>query len=97
MSPDDFERETRRIFRWRMIPYKLLTALMGIKWEGYVAEVEGKVAGGGMYIGRKEQMAVTNLMVDPEYRRRGVGQALLEKRLERLSELGLSLRDCPGT
>jgi len=33
-------------------------------------------------------MSVTNLMVDPEYRRQGIGQALLVKRLQRLSERG---------
>ena len=90
LTPDDFERETRRIFRWRMIPYKLLTRLMGIKWEGFVAEKDGKVVGGGMYIGRDNQLTLTNLMVEPAYRRQGIGQALLVKRLERLRELGYS-------
>src|SRR5512136_3081323 len=88
LTPEDFERETRRIFRWKMIPYRLLTALMGIKWEGFVAEKDGKVVGGGMYIGRKNRMSVTNLMVDPAYRRQGVGQALLARRLERMAERG---------
>lgn len=88
LTPEDFERETRRIFRWRMIPYRLLTALMGIQWEGFVAEWDGKVVGGGMYIGREGRMTLTNLMVDPAYRRRGVGQALLVRRLERLKERG---------
>jgi len=88
LTPEDFERETRRIFQWKMIPYRLLTALMGIKWEGFVAEKDGKVVGGGMYIGRDKRMSVTNLMVDPEYRRQGVGQALLVRRLERMAERG---------
>ena len=88
LTPEDFDRETRRIFQWKMIPYRLLTALMGIKWEGFVAEKDGKVVGGGMYIGRDNRMSVTNLMVDPEYRRQGVGQALLARRLERMSERG---------
>ena len=88
ITPEDFELETRRIFRWRMIPYKLLSHLMGIKWEGFVAEKDGKVVGGGMYMGRNNRMILTNLMVDPEFRRQGIGQALLLKRLERLSELG---------
>ncbi len=88
LTPEDFERETRRIFQWKMIPYRLLTALMGIKWEGFVAETDGKVVGGGMYIGRNNRMSVTNLMVDPEYRRQGVGQALLVRRLERMTERG---------
>jgi ribosomal protein S18 acetylase RimI-like enzyme len=88
LTPEDFERETRRIFQWKMIPYRLLTAFMGIKWEGFVAEKDGKVVGGGMYIGRNNRMSVTNLMIDPEYRRQGVGQALLVRRLERMSERG---------
>ncbi|PWB50545.1 MAG: hypothetical protein C3F13_16465 [Anaerolineales bacterium] len=88
LTPEDFERETRRIFRWKMIPYRMLTTLMGIKWEGFVAEKDGKVVGGGMYIGRDKRMSVTNLMVDPEYRRQGVGQALLVRRLERIAQRG---------
>jgi GNAT superfamily N-acetyltransferase len=88
INPEDFEHETRRIFRWKMLPYKLLTTLMGVKWEGFVAEKDGKVVGGGMYIGRNNRMTITNLMVDPEYRRQGIGQALLVSRLERLSERG---------
>jgi ribosomal protein S18 acetylase RimI-like enzyme len=74
ITPEDFEQETRRIFRWKMIPYRLLTALIGIKWEGFVAEKDGKVVGGGMYIGRNNRMSITNLMVDPEYRRQGIGR-----------------------
>jgi len=88
ITPDDFAQETRKIFRWKMVLYKLLTALMGVRWEAFVAEKDGKVIGGGMYIGRNNQMTVTNLMVDPEYRRQGIGQALLVRRLERLSERG---------
>jgi ribosomal protein S18 acetylase RimI-like enzyme len=88
LTPDDFERETRRIFRWRMVPYKVLTRLMGIQWEGFVAEKDGKVVGGGMFIGRDHRMTLTNLMVEPACRRQGIGQALLAKRLERLRELG---------
>ena len=88
ISPEDFEQETRRIFRWRMLPYRLLTALTGVKWEAFVAEKDGKAVGGGMYIGRNNRMTITNLMVDPEYRRQGIGQALLVRRLERLAERG---------
>ena len=88
ITPEDFEQETRRIFRWKMVPYRLLAALMGVKWEEFVAEKDGKVVGGGMYIGRNNRMYITNLMVDPEYRRQGIGQALLVRRLERLSERG---------
>ena len=88
ITPEDFEQETRRIFRWNMLPYKLLTALMGIQWEGFVAEKDEKIVGGGMYIGRNHRMTITNLMVDPAYRRQGIGQALLIHRLERMKERG---------
>jgi ribosomal protein S18 acetylase RimI-like enzyme len=88
ITPQDFERETRKIFRWKMIPYKLLTMLMNIKWEGFVAEKGEKVVGGAMFMGKKDHMVLSNLMVDPEYRRQGIGQTLLIKRLERLAELG---------
>lgn len=86
MTPDSFARQTRQIFRWRMIPYKLVTMLMGIQWEAFVAEVNGHAVGGAMYVGRKNRFVITNLMVDPAYRRQGIGQALLVKRLERLSQ-----------
>jgi hypothetical protein len=72
-----------------MIPYKLLTALMGIQWEAFVAEVNGHAVAGAMYMGQKNRIVVTNLMVEPAYRRQGIGQALLIKRLERLSQLGV--------
>ncbi len=88
ITAEDFARETRRIFRWKMLPYKLLTALMGVQWEAFVAEKDGRVVGGGMYMGREGRMSLTNLMVDPAYRRQGIGQALLLKRLERLKERG---------
>jgi ribosomal protein S18 acetylase RimI-like enzyme len=88
LTPEDFEQETRRIFRWHMIPYRMLTSLMGIEWEGFVAEIGGKVVGGGMYSGRNKFMSISNLMVDPAYRRMGIGQALLIKRLARLTERG---------
>jgi hypothetical protein len=53
----------------------------------FVAEVDGQIVGCGGYLGRK-QMELLNLMVAPQYRRRGIGQALLEKRLQRLTEKG---------
>ncbi len=54
MTPEGFARQTRQIFRWKMIPYKLLTALVGIQWEAFVAEVNGRAVAGGMYGGRKK-------------------------------------------
>jgi len=90
ITPEDFEQETRRIFRWNMVPYRLLTAMMGIQWERFVAEKNRKVVGGRMYVGRNNRMSITNLMVDPAYRRLGIGQALLVRRLERPTAASLS-------
>ena len=89
MTPEGFARQIRQIFRWNMIPFRLLTALVGIQWEAFVAEVNGHIVGGGMYMGRKKRMNLEYLMVEPAYRRQGIGQALLVKRLERLTELGI--------
>ncbi len=89
-TPDSFINQIRMITRGRMIPFKLLSALAGIQWELLVAEADGRVVGCGAYLGRK-QMELTNLMVHPDYRRRGIGQALLVKRLQLLAEKGYPL------
>ncbi len=86
-TPESFIRQAQIVTRGRMIPFKAITALAGIKWELFVAEVEGKIVGFGSYLGRK-QMELANLMVHPDFRRRGIGQALLEKRLQHLAEKG---------
>jgi ribosomal protein S18 acetylase RimI-like enzyme len=88
-TPEDFVGEIRMVARGRLIPFKILSALAGYKWEILVAEVDGSVVGCAGYLGRG-QMELANLMVHPDYRRRGIGQALLEKRLERLTERGYS-------
>jgi ribosomal protein S18 acetylase RimI-like enzyme len=86
-TSESFVRQVRLATRGRMIPFKVVTALAGIKWGLFVAEVEGNVVGFGSYLGRK-QMELANLMVHPNYRRRGIGQVLLEKRLQHLAEKG---------
>jgi ribosomal protein S18 acetylase RimI-like enzyme len=86
-TPESFARQIRMVTRGRMIPFKVLAALAGYRWELFVAEVDGKVVGCGGYVGR-QHMELSNLMVHPQYRRRGIGQALLKKRLQRLTEKG---------
>lgn len=86
-TPESFARQVKMITRGRMIPFKVLAALAGYRWELFVAEADGKVVGCGGYVGR-QHMELSNLMVHPQYRRRGIGQALLEKRLQRLAEKG---------
>jgi N-acetylglutamate synthase-like GNAT family acetyltransferase len=67
-----------------MIPFRIFTKLAGIHWALFIAEVDGQVIGCGGYQG-SQQMELSNLMVHPHYRRRGIGQALLEKRLKTLA------------
>lgn len=88
-TPESFIQQIRMISRGRMIPFKLLSKLAGIQWQLLVAEVDGNVVGCGAYLGRK-QMELTNLMVHPDYRRRGIGQAILVKRLQCLATEGHS-------
>jgi ribosomal protein S18 acetylase RimI-like enzyme len=89
MTADGFAQQIRMATKGRMIPLKITTALSGYKWEVFVAEVDDQVVGCGGYLGR-QRMELVNLMVHPDYRRRGIGQALLEHRLERLATLGCS-------
>lgn len=86
-SPDSFSRQIRMAARARMIPFRLLTAFSGINWGLFVAEKGGEVVGFSSYLGR-ETVELANLMVHPDYRRQGIGNALLEMRLQALSRLG---------
>ena len=86
-TPEGFAKQVRMVAKGRMLPFKLLTAFSGIRWKLFVAELDGKIVGFGSYLGRT-QMELANLMVHPKYRRQGIGQALLEKRLEHLREQG---------
>jgi len=86
-TPASFARQVRMVARGRMVPFKMLSALAGIQWELFVAEVDGKVVGCGSNQGCK-QTELSNLMVHPQHRRQGIGQALLEKRLQSLTEKG---------
>jgi len=87
MTPEGFIGQVRMIMRGRMIPFRLVTAIAGIHWEMFVAEVDGQVVGCGGYVGRRH-IDLGNLMVVPDYRRQGIGQKLLEYRLKRLTDLG---------
>lgn len=82
-----FSQQIRMVTRGRMIPFRLFTRLAGYKWAIFVAEVDGRIVGCGGYIGRK-QVELANLMVHPDYRRQGIGRALLQKRLTYLAEAG---------
>ena len=71
-TAEGFAQQVRMITKGRMIPFKMVTRLAGYTWEILVAEVNGQVVGCGGYMGRK-QMELVNLMVHPDYRRRGIG------------------------
>lgn len=83
----DFNRQIQTATRGRMIPFKIFSRLAGYTWAIFVAEMGGRIVGCGGYIGR-QQVALVNLMVHPHYRRRGIGQALLQKRLAHLAQSG---------
>ena len=57
---------------------RLLTRLLRYRLEMIVAEVDGNVAGFMMLTGR-DQVNMNTLMVDPQYRRCGIGAALMEE------------------
>ncbi len=52
---------------------------------GMVAEVEGDVVGFMIYELHKTRLHILNFAVDPDYRRRHVGRAMLDKLLGKLS------------
>jgi ribosomal protein S18 acetylase RimI-like enzyme len=89
IRPDDFAQHMRQVARGRMIPFRVQSALAGITFEIVVAEQDGAVVGFGMYAGR-QRMYLSTLMVLSAYRRQGIGQALLAKRLQRIRERGYS-------
>jgi GNAT superfamily N-acetyltransferase len=75
-----------------MIPFRLFSALAGYKWAIFVAEKDGVIVGSASYLGSgNDRVNLANLMVHPDHRRQGVGQALLEKRLEVLTQKGCAL------
>jgi len=66
---------------------RLLTRLLRYRLEMIVAEVDGNVAGFVMMTGR-DQVNLNTLMVDPQYRRHGIGVALIEETFRRASSWG---------
>lgn len=85
VSQEEFLRQVRFITRGRMIPFGVLSSLAGIRWQMFVAEKSGQIVGCGAYLGNRP-VKLANLMVHPDYRRRGIGEALLVRRLEALAD-----------
>lgn len=88
VSPDSFFRQIRLATRGRMVPLRLLSLLTSFRWQMFVAELDGRVVGCGGYVGERPAR-LANLMVHPDYRRRGIGQALLVHRLHALAQRGV--------
>ncbi|MCB8975815.1 MAG: GNAT family N-acetyltransferase [Ardenticatenaceae bacterium] len=86
-SPTSYINQIKTVTRGRMIPFRIISALAGIKWRLFVAEVDDQVVGCGSYLGR-QQIELANLMVHPQYRRQGIGQALLKTRLQYIHKEG---------
>jgi ribosomal protein S18 acetylase RimI-like enzyme len=66
---------------------RVLTGLFRYRLEMIVAEVDGNVAGFVMLTGR-DRVNMNTLMVDPQYRRCGVGATLVEETSQRAQSLG---------
>ena len=87
VTADALTQQIRLATKGRMLPFRLLSWAAGIQWEMLVAELDGELVGCGGYTGR-QKMELSNLMVLPAYRRQGIGQQLLQERLERLQAHG---------
>ena len=64
---------------------------LGEKTECYLATIDGRVAGGATLAVRGRIAGLFGASTLPEFRKRGVQTALLQKRLERAAELGCEL------
>lgn len=87
ISPENFARQARFLMRGRMIPFHLVKMLTGIEWEVLIAEEGNKMVGCAGYVGR-EQVELGYLMVQPEHRRRGIAQTLIQRCLEMVKAEG---------
>lgn len=89
MSPESLRQQIRWITFGRMLPFKALTSISGIKWQIFVADEDDRIVGCAAYMGRGESRELANLMVDPTYRRKGIGEALLTTRINELRSQGI--------
>lgn len=88
LTEERFVQLVKTVTRGRMIPFKLLSKLTGTKMGFFVAEINGRIVGFAAYQGQ-QKIELSNLMVAPDVRRRGVGQALLKARLNALKVKGI--------
>jgi ribosomal protein S18 acetylase RimI-like enzyme len=76
-----------RLRSLRRAHIRLFSRLLRYRLEMIVAEVDGDVAGFIMATGR-DHIDMNTLMVDPQYRRAGIGAALLEETFRRIHSWG---------
>lgn len=88
ITPASQRQRLRFAAQWGMVPFRLLTALAGYQWALLVAEADGQVVGSAMFVGRQERAQFSSLAILPDYRRRGIGTALLRERLNRARQMG---------
>ncbi len=81
------EAVSKRLRSLRSFRIRILSKLLRYRLEMIVAEVAGDVVGFMMLTGRG-QVNLNTLMVDPQYRRSGIGAALLEYSLQRAHSWG---------
>ena len=65
MTPACFDQQARLITRVRLLPVRLLSRLIGVKWAFFVAEKTGQVVGFAICFSRKKAAVFGNLMVAP--------------------------------
>lgn len=91
LDPQAAVRQVRAFTRGRMIPARLLMALLNYRWGIVVAEESSEIMGIGGYFGPPQRVVLGPLLVRPEHRGRGLGQALLQALLQRLRRTGSRL------
>jgi len=78
--PEGFEKIVHRVFRWdAQLLLGLLRLFRRPIFNFYVAEEDGKIVGTTILSFEKRTGYLSMVVVDPDYRRRGFAQALLEK------------------
>jgi ribosomal protein S18 acetylase RimI-like enzyme len=70
--------------------FKVLTRVLGIRTEFYVAKVEDTIASGIQLDIQKDEVYVGNVMTHPRYRRRGLAKELLRLSYKRARDLGVN-------
>jgi ribosomal protein S18 acetylase RimI-like enzyme len=81
------EAVVERLRSLRRVRMRIFTRLLRYRLEMIVAEIDGKVAGFVMITGR-DQVNMNTLMIDPQYRRAGIGVALVEETFHRAHSWG---------